>query len=533
MPSRRDLLRCAVVGVAVATALGAGALAWSSTLLGEYSVMDMGGGHSGDGEHGHAGHAHHGASGRRAPRHPEPIGRPATVSVTSLTADPDRRADVRVELVARQQTIDVPGGRARRGLHAERHLARARDPRAAGRPRRGRRSSTSRSPTARRCTGTASTCRTRPTASRASRRTPCRSAAGTSTASRRRTPERTGTTRTRCRTSRSCAGCSARSSSSPPTPPARSPPTRDVTALLHVYGGQHTLNGRVEDARVDAEPGSTVRVRVINTDQGTAAVWSAAPFRVARDRRARGERADRRRGAARAHPGRRASGCRGAGAAAREPCACTSAAPAASSIGDPGASAPDRTAAVGDARPARLRRPGAARTSTRRRPTASFDYVIARRFGLIDGRPGNFWTINGRLFPDVPMFHVREGDVVVMRIVNDSGEVHPMHLHGHHVVVLSRDGVAASRQPVGRRLARRASRRDVRDRVRRRQPRHLERPLPHAPPRGRRARSRTSCTRASRPRSRSTATRATGPSEEGRESVSCLRRVVVPTTIMR
>ena len=51
------------------------------------------------------------------------------------------------------------------------------------------------------------------------------------------------------------------------------------------------------------------------------------------------------------------------------------------------------------------------------------------------------------MFPDVPMFHVREGDVVVMRIVNDSGDVHPMHLHGHHVVVLSRDGVAASGSP--------------------------------------------------------------------------------------
>ena len=54
----------------------------------------------------------------------------------------------------------------------------------------------------------------------------------------------------------------------------------DVVALLHVYGGQHTLNGRVEDERVAAEPGSIVRVRVINTDQGTAAVWSAAPLRV-------------------------------------------------------------------------------------------------------------------------------------------------------------------------------------------------------------------------------------------------------------
>jgi FtsP/CotA-like multicopper oxidase with cupredoxin domain len=58
-----------------------------------------------------------------------------------------------------------------------------------------------------------------------------------------------------------------------------------------------------------------------------------------------------------------------------------------------------------------------------------------------------FWTINGRMFPDVPMFHVREGDVVRMRVENDSGDVHPMHLHGHHVVVLARDGVAASGSP--------------------------------------------------------------------------------------
>jgi FtsP/CotA-like multicopper oxidase with cupredoxin domain len=34
-----------------------------------------------------------------------------------------------------------------------------------------------------------------------------------------------------------------------------------------------------------------------------------------------------------------------------------------------------------------------------------------------------------------------------MRISNHSGEVHPMHLHGHHVLVLSRDGVAATGSP--------------------------------------------------------------------------------------
>jgi len=44
----------------------------------------------------------------------------------------------------------------------------------------------------------------------------------------------------------------------------------------------------------------------------------------------------------------------------------------------------------------------------------------------------------------VPMFMVTEGDIVRMTIKNTSGQVHPMHLHGHHVVVLSRNGVKAS-----------------------------------------------------------------------------------------
>ncbi|HEX7746149.1 MAG TPA: multicopper oxidase domain-containing protein, partial [Micromonosporaceae bacterium] len=76
-----------------------------------------------------------------------------------------------------------------------------------------------------------------------------------------------------------------------------------------------------------------------------------------------------------------------------------------------------------------------------------FEYSIGRRPGFLGGRPGLFWTINGHLFPDVPMFVVREGDVVRMRVSNHSGEVHPMHLHGHHAVVLSRDGAPATGSP--------------------------------------------------------------------------------------
>ena len=80
-------------------------------------------------------------------------------------------------------------------------------------------------------------------------------------------------------------------------------------------------------------------------------------------------------------------------------------------------------------------------------PDRRFDYRIGRRPGFLDGRPGLFWTINGHLFPDIPMYMVSEGDVVVFEIDNGSGDNHPMHLHGHHAVVLSRDGEPATGSP--------------------------------------------------------------------------------------
>ena len=81
-------------------------------------------------------------------------------------------------------------------------------------------------------------------------------------------------------------------------------------------------------------------------------------------------------------------------------------------------------------------------------PDRSFEYSIGRRPGFLHGKPGLWWTINGHLWPDVPMFTVREGDVVAFRIENHSGEVHPMHLHGHHAVVVARDGERATGSPV-------------------------------------------------------------------------------------
>ena len=42
------------------------------------------------------------------------------------------------------------------------------------------------------------------------------------------------------------------------------------------------------------------------------------------------------------------------------------------------------------------------------------------------------------------MFMVRRGDVVRMRISNRTLVVHPIHLHGHHALVVARDGVPST-----------------------------------------------------------------------------------------
>lgn len=76
-----------------------------------------------------------------------------------------------------------------------------------------------------------------------------------------------------------------------------------------------------------------------------------------------------------------------------------------------------------------------------------FRFEIGRKPGFLDGRPGFHWTINGRIFPDVPVFVVEKGDLVKITFVNSTDAVHPMHLHGHHMLVLSRDGAPVSGSP--------------------------------------------------------------------------------------
>jgi FtsP/CotA-like multicopper oxidase with cupredoxin domain len=81
--------------------------------------------------------------------------------------------------------------------------------------------------------------------------------------------------------------------------------------------------------------------------------------------------------------------------------------------------------------------------------TATHPIVIADGPGFHDGRVELLHSINGQVSPNVPPIVVREGDVVRLHFVNTTDEYHPMHLHGHTMSVLSRNGEPVSGSPVG------------------------------------------------------------------------------------
>ncbi|MFC5931379.1 multicopper oxidase family protein [Cryobacterium melibiosiphilum] len=64
------------------------------------------------------------------------------------------------------------------------------------------------------------------------------------------------------------------------------------------------------------------------------------------------------------------------------------------------------------------------------------------------GLPSVAYTVDGAVFPHIDSIEVTEGDVVRLTVANRGWETHPMHVHGHHVLVLSRNGVPASGSPL-------------------------------------------------------------------------------------
>ncbi|HZA72701.1 MAG TPA: multicopper oxidase family protein [Propionibacteriaceae bacterium] len=220
----------------------------------------------------------------------------------------------------------------------------------------------------------------------------------------------------------------------------------EVVAVAHTYAGVKTLNGQPGDQRVAARPGQSVRVRLINTDNGPIEVWPSGEYRaLAID------------GTDVHEPGvvRDYSVTVTAGGrvdlgltmpADGSPLRVQVSKGTAVILGTGDLPAPPQPVeplnllAYGTPRPEGL-------GFDPNQPDRTFEYSIGRRPGFVRGWPGLWWSINGHTFPNVPMFMVREGDVVRMHIDDNSGEVHPMHLHGHHAVVLAHNGVRATGSP--------------------------------------------------------------------------------------
>jgi FtsP/CotA-like multicopper oxidase with cupredoxin domain len=74
-----------------------------------------------------------------------------------------------------------------------------------------------------------------------------------------------------------------------------------------------------------------------------------------------------------------------------------------------------------------------------------FSLVLDQGLSLVDGFG---FEVNGDAFPDVPNELVHYGDRVEFTIVNRSTVVHPWHLHGHRVLILSRDGDTPTGSPL-------------------------------------------------------------------------------------
>ncbi|OAT72907.1 multicopper oxidase family protein [Parageobacillus thermoglucosidasius] len=78
-----------------------------------------------------------------------------------------------------------------------------------------------------------------------------------------------------------------------------------------------------------------------------------------------------------------------------------------------------------------------------------YDVEYTMNLGTAMGKDGMVYTINGKTYPETTPVHVKKGDLVKVKLVNDSpADLHPMHLHGHFFQVLSKNGKPMTGSPL-------------------------------------------------------------------------------------
>ncbi|RDE23463.1 multicopper oxidase family protein [Parageobacillus thermoglucosidasius] len=79
----------------------------------------------------------------------------------------------------------------------------------------------------------------------------------------------------------------------------------------------------------------------------------------------------------------------------------------------------------------------------------TYDVEYTMNLGTAMGKDGIVYTINGKTYPETAPVHVKKGDLVKVKLVNDSpADLHPMHLHGHFFQVLSKNGKPMTGSPL-------------------------------------------------------------------------------------
>lgn len=77
-----------------------------------------------------------------------------------------------------------------------------------------------------------------------------------------------------------------------------------------------------------------------------------------------------------------------------------------------------------------------------------FNMELGNSLGFFNGGFTMRFQINKNTFPDIPTYEVKTGDLVKIHIVNNSDIPHPMHLHGHSMKILTKNGVPLSGSPI-------------------------------------------------------------------------------------
>lgn len=225
----------------------------------------------------------------------------------------------------------------------------------------------------------------------------------------------------------------------------------DLALPVHRIGGEVVIGATDGAQAFEAAEGETVRLRVANTEQTPIRVTLAgAPFRVAavdgHDLEG-GEAVERR--SVRLGAGARADlvFTMPAGAVRFET---DLSAASVVVIAPPGSAdaAAEIAGEVADVAELDLLAYGDGARPDLGRFTGEADLVLDRLPRFVGGAPSYGYAVNGQVFPHIAPIEVHEGDVVKITIANRGFDVHPMHVHGHHVLVLSRDGVPATGAPL-------------------------------------------------------------------------------------